>query len=107
MGRREELPPLGFCESRKGHITDASSAPGYTGGKQVTMAYQFEFFRRTRDIPAGKTVRREMGEFDDLRSARAYCIAELQEAAPADEMDGCRIYRDGVYEATVSGQSVA
>jgi hypothetical protein len=77
------------------------------GARQVTMAYQFEFCRRTRDIPAGKIVRREMGDFEDLQTARAYCIAELQEAAPADEMDGCRIYRDGVYEVTVSGQSVA
>jgi hypothetical protein len=72
---------------------------------EVKMAYQFEFFRRTRDVPAGKTVRRETTDFDDLQTARAYCIAELQHTAPVEEMDGCRIYRDGLYEATVSFHS--
>lgn len=67
------------------------------------MSYQFEFFRRTRDIPAGKNLRRLTRDFDDLPTARAYAIAELQDADL--EMDGCRIYSDGVYEATVSAQS--
>ena len=70
----------------------------------MVMAYQFEFFRRTRDIPAGKTVRRHKGDFADLQAARAYGIAELH-ADLAEEMDGCRIYCDGVYKATISAHS--
>lgn len=69
------------------------------------MAYQFDFFRRTRDVPAGKTVRRLAAEFDDLQAARAYGISELESETPAHEADGCRIYLDGVYKSTVSVHS--
>jgi hypothetical protein len=69
------------------------------------MAYQFDFFRRTRDVPAGKTVRRHTADFADLQAARAYGISELGSENPAKEMDGCRIYRDGVYKSTVSVHS--
>jgi hypothetical protein len=69
------------------------------------MAYQFDFFRRTRDVPAGKTVRRHTEEFADLQAARAYGISELAIENPAAEMDGCRIYCDGVYKSTVSPHS--
>jgi hypothetical protein len=71
------------------------------------MTYQFEFFRRTRDVPAGKTVKREYAEFADLQAARAYAIAELRVESPVAEMDGCRIYCDGVYISTVSSHSEA
>jgi len=66
------------------------------------MAYQFDFFRRTRDVPEGKTVRRHTENFADLQAARAYGISELREENLAVEMDGCRIYCDGVYKSTVS-----
>ncbi len=66
------------------------------------MAYQFDFFRRTRDVPEGKTVRRHTEDFVDLQAARAYGISELRLENLAVEMDGCRIYRDGVYKSTVS-----
>ena len=67
------------------------------------MAYQFDFFRRTRDVPAGKTVRRHTADFADLQAARAYGISELGNEEPA--VDGCRIYCDGVYKSTVSARS--
>ena len=69
------------------------------------MAYQFDFFRRTRDVPAGKTVRRHTEDFADLQAARAYGISELAGEKSAVEMDGCRIYCDGVYKSTVSPHS--
>jgi hypothetical protein len=64
------------------------------------MAYQFEFFQRTRDVPAGKTVRRYSADFVDLRSASAHGIAQRENVDRAT--DGCRIYRDGVYQATLT-----
>ena len=67
------------------------------------MAYQFEFFHRTRDIPAGKTVKRHTADFANLQAARAYGISELGNGGPVT--DGCRIYLDGVYQATVSVHS--
>jgi hypothetical protein len=66
------------------------------------MAYQFDFFRRTRDVPEGKTVRRHIEDFADLQAARVYGISELRVENVAVEMDGCRIYCDGVYKSTVS-----
>lgn len=66
------------------------------------MAYQFDFFLRTRDVPAGRTVRRHTEHFADLQAARAYGISELAVEKAAVEMDGCRIYCDGVYKSTVS-----
>jgi hypothetical protein len=68
------------------------------------MAYQFDFFQRTRDIPAGKTVKRHTAEFADLQTARAYSISELARESVL-EIDGCRIYLDGVYKSTVSVHS--
>jgi hypothetical protein len=65
------------------------------------MAYQFDFFRRTRDVPSGKSVRRHTAEFADLQAARAYGISALGN----EELDGCRIYLDGVYKSTVSAHS--
>jgi ATP-dependent Clp protease adaptor protein ClpS len=104
--------PLDLAETKAAEVADLARRYGYrlrfitcTTRQAVTMAYQFEFFRRTRDIPGGKTVRRTTGDFDDLQTARAYCIAELRNAALVDQMDGCRIYRDGVYEATVSAHA--
>ena len=69
------------------------------------MAYQFDFFRRTRDVAAGKVVKRQEGDFPDLQAARAYGISELEAQNPTEEMDGCRIYCDGVYKSTVSVHS--
>ncbi|HLW89874.1 MAG TPA: hypothetical protein VKS78_01045 [Roseiarcus sp.] len=66
------------------------------------MTYQFNFFRRTRDLPAGKNVSRHTEDFVDLQAARAYAISELKVEKPDGEMDGCRIYCDGVYKSTVS-----
>ena len=71
------------------------------------MAYQFDFFRRTRDMPEGKTVRRHIEDFADLQAARAYSISELRLENLAVEMDGCRIYCEGVYKSTVSLHSEA
>jgi len=66
------------------------------------MAYQFVFFRRTRDKPEGETVRRHIENFADLQAARAYGISELRLENAAVEMDGCRIYCDEIYKSTVS-----
>jgi hypothetical protein len=71
------------------------------------MPYQFDFFRRTRDEPAGKPVRREAGDFADLQAARAYGISELGKEDPSQELDGCRIYLDGVYKSTITVHSEA
>lgn len=71
------------------------------------MPYQFDFFQRTRDVPAGKTVRRNTVDFADLETARAYGISELGKESPVQELDGCRIYLDGVYKSTVSAHSEA
>lgn len=71
------------------------------------MPYQFDFFRRTRDVPTGKTVRRHAAEFNDLQAARAYGISELGKEDPSQELDGCRIYLDGVYKSTISVHSEA
>ena len=71
------------------------------------MPYEFDFFRRTRDVPAGKTVRRHTADFADLEAARAYGISELKKESPDEEVDGCRIYLDGVYKATLSVHSKA
>jgi len=71
------------------------------------MPYEFDFFRRTRDVPAGKTVRRHTADFADLEAARAYGISELKKENPGEEVDGCRIYLDGVYKATLSVHSKA
>jgi hypothetical protein len=68
------------------------------------MAYQFEFFQRTRDIPAGKTVKRHTADFADLKAAREFGISELKHQTVL-EIDGCRIYLDGVYQATISAHS--
>jgi hypothetical protein len=77
------------------------------GGKQrYQMAYQFEFFQRTRDIPAGKTVRRHAADFSNLQAARAFGISEVSRDT-ISEIDGCRIYCDGVYQSTVSVHSEA
>ncbi len=67
------------------------------------MTYQFEFFLRTRDKPSGKTVRRHAADFANLQEARAFGISELGNKDLIT--DGCRIYLDGVYEATVSVHS--
>ncbi|HWG04632.1 MAG TPA: hypothetical protein VG271_06425 [Beijerinckiaceae bacterium] len=66
------------------------------------MTYQFDFFRRTRDVPAGKTFKRQTANFADLQAARAYGISELTNENPAEAADGCRIYLDGDYKSTVS-----
>ena len=68
------------------------------------MAYQFDFFRRTRDIPAGKPVKRHTADFADLQAAREFGISELKHQTVL-EVDGCRIYLDGVYQATISVHS--
>ena len=68
------------------------------------MIYQLDFFHRTRDIPAGKTVRRHAADFDDLQAAREFGISELTHQTVL-EIDGCRIYLDGVYQATISAHS--
>jgi len=67
------------------------------------MTYQFEFFLRTRDKPSGETVRRHAADFADLQGARAFGISGLGNVNPVT--DGCRIYLDGVYKATVSVHS--
>jgi hypothetical protein len=69
------------------------------------MAYQFDFFRRTRDVPAGKTFRRWTADFVDLQAAKAYGISELKNENAAEGADGCRIYLDGDYKSTVSVHS--
>lgn len=71
------------------------------------MPYQFDFFQRTRDVPAGKSVRRNTVDFADLEAARAYGISELAKESAAQELDGCRIYLDGVYKSTISVHSQA
>lgn len=71
------------------------------------MPYQFDFFQRTRDVPAGKIVRRHAAEFADLQAARAFGISELGKENPSQELDGCRIYLDGVYKSTISIHSEA
>jgi hypothetical protein len=68
------------------------------------VAYQFEFFRRTRDVPAGKSVKRHTADFADLEAARQFGISELKHDNVL-EMDGCRIYLDGVYQTTISVHS--
>jgi hypothetical protein len=70
------------------------------------MTYQFDFFRRTRDVPSGTIVRRDTEEFSDLEAARAYGISELAVEKSPLEIDGCRIYCDGVYKSTVSPHSM-
>jgi hypothetical protein len=64
------------------------------------MAYQSSFFRRTRDVPAGETVKRRTADFADLEAARQFGISELKHETEL-EIDGCRIYFDGVYQATI------
>jgi hypothetical protein len=68
------------------------------------MAYQLDFFRRTRDVPAGETVKRHTADFADIQAAREFGISALKHETVL-EIDGCRIYRDGVYQSTISVHS--
>ncbi len=61
------------------------------------MRYAIEFFRRTTAFPAGKTVLRYVGDFDNNEEAEAYGLANRPE-----EADGFRIYLSGIPKGTVS-----
>jgi len=97
----------GFCLMRRCSFLASPEVTAMLGGHEGAMAYQFDFFRHTRDTPEGKTVRRHIEDFADLQEARAYGISELRVENLAVEMDGCRIYCDGVYKSTVSIHSEA
>jgi hypothetical protein len=60
------------------------------------MAYDIEFFRRTRAEPSGQVVRRHTGDFANLEEATAYGLSH------AGDTDGFRIYVNGVSRKTVS-----
>lgn len=61
------------------------------------MRYAIEYFRRTTAYPAGKTVSRYVGDFDNTEDSQAYGLTNLP-----DEADGFRIYLSGIPKGTVS-----
>ena len=61
------------------------------------MRYAIEFFRRTTAYPAGKTVGRYVGDFDNTEESQAYGLTNCP-----DEADGFRIYLSGIPKGTVS-----
>jgi len=64
------------------------------------MRYAIEFFRRTTVDPAGKTVSRYVGDFDNTEDAKAYGLTNRP-----DEADGFRLYLSGIPKGTVSVRS--
>ena len=62
-----------------------------------SMRHAIEFFRRTTADPAGKTVGRHVGDFEDTEEAKAYGLSHRPE-----EADGFRIYLAGIPKGTVS-----
>src|SRR5579872_6055837 len=108
IGRRRALITLNFPVRKAQPIFSRSAAASSlcsVGKRERPMVYRFDFFRRTRDAPEGRIVRRHTDDFADLQAARAYGISELQFEDAAAPIDGCRIYCDGAYKATISPHS--
>ena len=61
------------------------------------MRYAIEFFRRTTADPAGKTVDRYVGDFENTEEAQAYGLSNRPE-----EADGFRLYLSGIPKGTIS-----
>jgi hypothetical protein len=64
------------------------------------MLLQIEFFRHTRDRPAGKILRRNSGQFAGARDAEIYGLTRGPEGA-----EGFRILKDGAVRKVVSIQT--
>ncbi len=61
------------------------------------MRHAIEFFRRTTADPAGKTVGRYVGDFENTEEVKEYGLSHCPE-----EADGFRIYLAGIPKGTVS-----
>ena len=64
------------------------------------MRYAIEFFRRTTAYPDGKTVSREVADFENIEEARARGLVGCP-----DEADGFRLFVAGMPKGTVSIRS--
>jgi len=69
------------------------------------MQFETEFFVRTNLSPEGKTVHRHVGDFADADAATNYALEHTGRKGSATEVDGFRLYANGVFKKSVSIRS--